>query len=246
MTTLYHFPRSLSSGAVQVVLELEAPVTIRQLGFKEGQFTCDDEAKLALPTGGMGLIGPVRSCPTYRETAEGGELTLVQCSAIMERLCDRFDEENRLRPPPGTPERARHLSLMVFAEATFFPIVQFLSPEDSPNNNDREAMRRERFKGLVAPFLLDQLGDQQYLCGDTVSACDFITGMPCLNNAFNAGVLEDIPKLMAYYDRLRSRESFAEARGDIEDEVLNGALGDMVATAHQNRWDFTFRHPHER
>ena len=111
MPTLYHFPRSLSSGAVQVVSELSAPVAVRVLGFQDGQFFSPDEPGLCLPTGGMGLIGPVRSCPTYVERED--DLTLVQCTAIIERLCDRYDRKNQLRPEASSA-RARHLSLMVF------------------------------------------------------------------------------------------------------------------------------------
>ena len=243
MATLYHFPRSLSSAAVQVVTELEAPVRVAVLGFEHGQFVPPGDTPVRLPLGGMGLIGPVRSCPTYVE--EEASLTLVQCAAIVERLCDRFDPDNTLRPTDSAA-RARHLSLLVFAEATFFPVVQFLSPEGAAHDNAREAMRRARFCGLIAPFLLDQLGTQLYLCGDRVSACDFLVGMPCLNNAFNAGVLAEFPALREYFARLRERESFKIAHGDPNDASLGNALGAMVRTAHTDSWDFSHRAPHER
>ena len=243
MATLFHFPRSLSSAAVQVVTELKAPVSVAVLGFEEGQFVQSGDTPVRLPLGGMGLIGPVRSCPTYVE--EESTLTLVQCAAIVERLCERFDPDSTLRPA-GSAARARHLSLLVFAEATFFPVVQFLSPEGSPHDNAREAMRRSRFCGLIAPVLLEQLGTQRYLCGDRASACDFLMGMPCLNNAFNAGVLAEFPALLEYFDRLRGRESFMLAHGDPDDASLSGALGAMVRTAHTDGWDFLHRAPYER
>jgi glutathione S-transferase len=242
---LYHFPRSLSSAAVQVVRELGAPVTVRVLEFSDGQFSSRDEPRMKLPTGGMGLIGPVRSCPTYREGAAGSEITLVQCAPIIERLCDRFDPGDRFRPPAGSSERARHLSLMVFAEATFFPVIQFLAAEGSPNDTPREEIRRQRFRGLVAPFLIDALRSNPYMCGAELSACDFLMGIPCLNNAFHAGVLAPFPQLSAYFDRLRERDSFAEAHGNSEDPTYNASLVEMVSTAHGDRWDFEFRTPHE-
>ena len=241
MPTLYHFPRSLSSAAAQVIAELSAPVEVAELGFEAGQFV-PPTGPVKLPTGGMGLIGPVRSCPTYVEEDSG--LTLIQCAAIVERLCDRFDAESTLRP--AAPDaRARHLSLLVFAEATFFPVVQFLSPEGSPHDNAREAMRRARFQGLIAPFLTEQLGGQSYLCGETVTASDFLIGMPCMNNAFNAGVVDGFPELLEYFERLRSRSSFQQAHGDPDDAELSAALGAMVRTAHTNSWDFGYRGPHE-
>lgn len=242
MPILYHFPKSLSSAAVQVVRELDAPVTIRVLGFANGQFHSSEEPELRLPTGGMGLIGPVRSCPTYRDEAG---TTLVQCAPIIEYLCDRFDRDDRLRPAAGTAARARHLSLMVFAEATFFPVVQFLSAEGSPNDNAREEMRRERFRGLIAPYLVEELGAGPYLFGAEVSACDFIMGVPCLNNAAYAGLLSDFPVLLEYFDRLRARPSFREAEHS-DDPLYGPSLVEMVATAHGNGWDFRFRAPHER
>ena len=244
MATLYHFPRSLSCAAVQVVRELAAPVTVRTLGFENGQFVCPEEPALELPTGGMGLIGPVRSCPTYVEMAPDEALTLVQCSAIIDYICDRFGADSSLRPPPGTPARARHLSLMIFAEATLFPVVQFLSAEGSANDSPREEMRRARFQGLIAPFLLRELGGAAYMFGDSISACDFLIGMPCLNNAFNAGVLAPFPELGEYFERLRGRASFTEAHGDPGDDTLNRGLAAMVATAHRDQWDFGA--PHER
>ena len=235
MPILFHFPRSLSSAAVQVVSELEAPVEVRTLNFGDGQFSYAGKPA-PLPTGGMGLIGPVRSCPTYREDA----LTLIQCTAIIERLCDRFDPNNTLRPADASG-RARHLSLMVFAEATLFPVVQFLSPPGSPNDNAREQMRRDRFEGLLAPFLESELDSNAFLCGASPSACDFLIGMPCLNNAFNAGVLTRFPQLLSYFERLRERDSFRLAHGNPDDGRLNRELGAMVATAHGDAWDFTYR-----
>jgi glutathione S-transferase len=247
--TLFHFPRSLSSAAAQVVWELELPVDVRVLGLERGQFVCAEEPCLRLPTGGMGLIGPVRSCPTYREMgrdASEAPLTLVQCTAIIERMCDLFDNTNTLRPVANSAARARHLSLMVFAEATFFPVVQFLSPQGSPNDGARERMRRERFCGLIAPYLVEQLDGRRYMFGDEISACDFLMGMPCLNNAFNAGVLATFPSLGAYFERLRERDSFARAHGEETDQKLGAALGEMVMTAHHDQWDFAYRSESER
>ena len=242
MSTLYHYPKSLSSAAAQVVLELNAPVTIRVLRFANGQFVSDEEPELRLPTGGMGLIGPVRSCPVYRD--ESGT-TLVQCAAIIEHLCDRFDPSDRLRPAAAKIDRARHLSRMVFAEATFFPVVQFLSAEGSTNDNDREEVRRERFRGLIAPFLVEELGSRPYLFGDEVSACDLLMGIPCLNNAAFAGVLDDFPILLDYFERLRARPSFAQVETS-DDPSYGPSVVEMVATAHGDRWDFRYRAPHER
>ncbi|MEM7250623.1 MAG: glutathione S-transferase family protein [Pseudomonadota bacterium] len=235
---LYHFPRSLSSAAVQVIDELQADIVVRVLDFDRGQFQSTEES-LRLPTGGMGLIGPVRSCPTFCDKEKG--LELIQCSAIIEHLCDRFDSQHVLRPAPGTLDHARHLSLMVFAEATLFPIVQFLTPPGSPHDNTREAMRRARFCGLAAPYLIQQLAGRPYFGGDRAAAVDFLITMPCLNNANNAGVLEPFPELQAYFERTSARPSFARARGDPSDAALNAALSDMVTTAHRNGWDFEFR-----
>ncbi|MBT6273458.1 MAG: glutathione S-transferase family protein [Chromatiales bacterium] len=247
MNTLYHFPRSLSSAAVQAVLEVTAPVNIVTMEFSAGQFSHPTGEPLHLPTGGMGLIGPVRSCPTYTEDGPQS-LTMIQCAAILERVCDLFDPDDRLRPPADTAARARHLSLMVFAEATFFPVVQFLRREGVVAGADlsRETMRRDRFKGLIAPYLLQELGDQPYLCGDAVSACDFLMGMPCLNNAYNAGVVDSFPRLGDYFERLRARPSFATAHGNPDDQRLAASLGEMAAAGHTDGWDFKFRAPHER
>ncbi len=147
-------------------------------------------------------------------TLEDGEVVMCESGAIVEYILERYGE-GRLAPAIGTPERARFLQGLHFAESSAFPpigIVVWLSlyRDDAAEHPELLADARGR-ASMGLDFLVEQLGEDDYLLGDGFSAADIMMGFT-LEAATALGLLGDAyPTLTAYLERLRARPAFQKA-----------------------------------
>ena len=147
-------------------------------------------------------------------TLEDGEVVMCESGAIVEYILERYGE-GRLAPAIGTPERARFLQWLHFAESSAFPpigIVVWLSlyRDDAAEHPELLADARGRAT-MGLDFLVEQLGEDDYLLGDGFSAADIMMGFT-LEAATALGLLGDAyPTLTAYLERLRARPAFQKA-----------------------------------
>jgi glutathione S-transferase len=151
----------------------------------------------------------VQATPTGKlPTLEDGEVLLFESGAIIEYLLERYGE-GRLAPPPDTPDRARFLQWLHFAEGTAFPPIGILVwltryRDDGDAHPELIADARERarrsFERLEA-----ELGDDDYLVGRVFTAADIMMGFTVVA-AQRLGVIDEaLPRLGAYMGRLLSR-----------------------------------------
>jgi glutathione S-transferase len=149
-------------------------------------------------------------------TIEDGDVVMCESGAIVEYILERYGG-GRLSPPPGSPERARFLQWLHFAESTAFSplgIVVWLTlyRDDAERQPALVADARAR-AAMGLDFLQHQLGRRHYLVGDEFSAADIMMGFT-LVAARTLGILDDRhPALLAYLARLEARPAFLKAAG---------------------------------
>jgi glutathione S-transferase len=199
MIRLYHSPRTRSVRVRWLLEELGLPYALEWIDF------------VPPATGFFGQKTPTGKLPTLVD----GDVVMCESGAIVEYLLERYGE-GRLEPPPGSPERARFLQWLHFAESTAFPpvgIIVWLTRyrgEQVPASLLEDARTRAR-DGF--DFLEAELGDRPYVCGDDFSAADVMLGFT-LAAARLLGVLGDRhPALGAYLSRLEARPAFQKAIG---------------------------------
>jgi glutathione S-transferase len=152
----------------------------------------------------------VQSSPTGKiPTLEDGDVSMCESGAIVEYLLERYGA-GRLAPPIGSPDRARFLQWLHFAESTAFPplgivVWLVLYRGNSPDEAKLIADARER-AAAGFEFLERELGDSTYLLGKEFTAADIMMGFT-LVAARQLGVLsaERFPGLTAYLGRLLQR-----------------------------------------
>jgi glutathione S-transferase len=129
-------------------------------------------------------------------------IIIIERSAIMMHLIDRFRRKN-LAPPPGGPERAIFYQWMVYAVATLEPAAAALF---AGSDNDKAAARA-RFEeilkvvddGIVGPLLF----------GAQITAADCLIGSQ-LMWVKDLGLLEKFPRLGEYVSVLAKRPAFKQ------------------------------------
>jgi glutathione S-transferase len=147
-------------------------------------------------------------------TLVDGDVVLCESGAILEYVLERYGQ-GRLAPPPGSPERARFLQWVHFAESTAFPPLGILVwiaryRDEAEPYAPLLADTRERAASGFA-FLERGLGDGAYLLGDEFSGADIMMGFT-LAAARALGALDARhPRVQAYLERLEARPAYQKA-----------------------------------
>jgi glutathione S-transferase len=195
---LYYAPRTRAVRIVWLLEELELPYELERVEFVPPSKRFFQQAT---PTGKL-------------PTLEDGEITMCESGAIVEYLVERYGN-GQLAPAIGTPERARYLQWVHYAESTAFPpigIVVWLTlyRTDAASHPEIVADARDR-AAAGFEFLEGQMGDADYLVGDAFTAADVMMGFT-LVAAQMLGVLDErFPKLAAYIGRLETRSAYRKA-----------------------------------
>ena len=202
--TLYHAPRTRSSGVLLLLEELGAPYRLEVLNQKTGE-----HRKPAFLT-----INPMGKVPALRD-ATGAVVT--EQVAIMLHLADLFPAAG-LAPPVGDPLRGPYLRWMVFHAAAFEPAVI-----------DRAAGREPALRTMspygefdtVLDTLVSALSPGPYLLGDRFSAADVLWGSS-LGWTTQAKIVPGRPEILDYVHRISARPAAARAR-ERDDALLAAA-----------------------
>ncbi len=198
MIKLYFAPRTRSVRILWLLEELGLPYELERV-----EFLPPAKKFFAQRT-------PLGKLPTI----EDGDVVMCESGAIVEYILERYGG-GRLAPPLGSPERARFLQWLHFAESTAFSplgIVVWLTlyRDDAERQPALVADARAR-AAMGLDFLQRQLGRRHYLVGDEFSAADIMMGFT-LVAARMLGVLDDRhPALLAYLARLEARPAFQKA-----------------------------------
>jgi glutathione S-transferase len=145
-----------------------------------------------------------------------GDLTLVESSAIVMHLADKFPNA-RLAPPIGSNERAHYYKWMVYVPATLDPVLEAITMHTRflPEDKRVPAIAEDAKKrwGSLARVLEEAVGGKAYVVGDTFTAADVIVGS-AIGWVMFLGMLDDHPKLAAYNAGLSARPAFQRAYAD--------------------------------
>lgn len=203
MIKLYHVRGTRSFRVRWLMEELEIPYELVTMPL--------DEKVLRTPE--MLARNPFGKVPAIEDSG----VTLFESGAIVEYLLETYGE-GRLQPEKGSPEWLRYLQWMHGSEtlANFVGVVLFTTmriPEDARSDLISDpAKTRARFAFAAAE---KDLGDRPYICGDDFTAADImLTWALIFADLFKLLGTEDLPNLMALWDRMKERPAYQRAMAD--------------------------------
>lgn len=181
---LYYNPKSRASIAKWALDEAGADYELVMIDFEKG----DNRTPEFL------AINPAGKLPALKD----GEQQLFESVAIGFYLTEKFPEA-QLAPPPGSAERGRFLSLMVFATSQLEPAMgdALLKTETS---SYRGWIDFARCEALIA----QEIGEGPYLFGEQFTMADILIGSQFIwKRLFGAD--NEHPVIRDYVNRLQER-----------------------------------------
>ncbi len=198
--TLFHAPRTRSSGVLALLEELGAPHRLELIDLGK-------EEHLAAP---FRAINPMGKVPALRD-ADGAVVT--EQVAIFLHLADLFPASG-LAPALGDPARGPYLRWMVFYAACFEPAVVDRALGREPG---KRAMSPYGTYATVIETITAAVGQGSWLLGERFSAADILWGTALWWTMAFKLVPED-PAIAAYIQRVTDRPAMRRARA--RDEAL--------------------------
>ncbi|GAM20234.1 hypothetical protein SAMD00019534_034090 [Acytostelium subglobosum LB1] len=198
----FHTPYFVSSVVAHCILELdiEDKVEIVTLGFQ------DMKNEFHMKKHPQGKI------PFYTE----GDFTLIESSAILLYILDNFDTEKKLTNFVDAHQRGKFYQFLLNCPTQIYPnFVQLyanrvLFPVGHPARNESVIESSlDTWHLEIAPFVVAELGNNQYILGNEFTAADCLFGYNMLM-AELLGEISEYPTLVAYLARLRTRPAFAK------------------------------------
>ncbi|MGB5949285.1 MAG: glutathione S-transferase family protein [Parvibaculum sp.] len=200
MIKVYHAPNTRSVRIVWLLEELGLPYELKTLAFNPKDL--QSEEYLA--------IHPYGQVPSIDEDG----LILNESGAITQYILAKYGK-GRLEPKAGTPEHARFLYWLHFAEATFMPplgnIAQhaFIRPE--AERIPQLVMESQAKAKKVLSVLDRELAGKPFICGNDFTAADTMLGYNLLLSKMFGLLSDDYPNVVAYFGRLAARPGFQKA-----------------------------------
>lgn len=186
--TLFHSPRTRSSGAQILLEELGAPYELHVLNMKLGEHQKPDYL----------AINPLGKVPAIRH----GDAIVTEQVAIYIHLADAFPEKG-LAPKIGDPLRGPYLRWLAFYGSAFEPAVVDRARKFDPGHR---AMSPYGDFDAVLGVVRAQLQPGPYLFGDRLTAADLLWGT-ALRWTTMFGVVPTDETFSAYIDRIAARPS---------------------------------------
>ncbi|MFN8644977.1 MAG: glutathione S-transferase family protein [Candidatus Binatia bacterium] len=202
MITLYHSPRSRSVRPRWLLEEIGAAYDLVTLDFEKQEHK----------TAAHRQRHPHGQVPALVD----GDLALIESAAICLHLADRFPAA-QLAPPLGTPERGRYYQWVLYGIVTLEPPVlevfmHTMRLPEAERSAAKAAAARERF-AEIAQVLAEALGPNPFLLGERFSAADVVVGST-LAWASLFGLMDGMPALAAYVERLVQRPAYQRSQAD--------------------------------
>ncbi len=200
--TLFHAPRTRSSGVLALLEEIGAPYKLHLLDRGKNEHLAADYL----------AINPMGKVPAILD----GGAVVTETIAIFIHLADRFPASG-LAPPIGDAHRGPYLRWLVFYAACFEPAVV-----------DR-ALGREPGTRALSPYgdydtviqtLSTALAAGPYLLGHRFSAADILWNA-ALSWTTAFGMVPQTPVIMDYIHRVAERPALVAARA--KDEAMAAA-----------------------
>lgn len=211
--TLYHYPISRSARVKWLLHELELAGVID--GF--------ETVKLDLMRGdGMApefmAKNPNHAVPVLDvEYADGRSHTMIESGAMLSFLTEQYPNAG-LGPDASDPIARADFHQMLYFGASWFDMMlwQIRLHEDLLPKKIRSQAMADMYRGKieneVAPQLLARIEKHDYICGESFTTADIMTGYN-INWAGAYGLCRT-PEFKAYMTRMKSREAFGLAFAD--------------------------------
>lgn len=186
--TLYHAPRTRSSGVRILLEELGAPYDLHILNLKRGDQRKPDYL----------AINPLGKVPAIKH----GETIVTEQVAIYIYLADAFPEAG-LAPAIGDPLRGSYLRWLIFCSSAFEPAIVDRSQQHAPES--RGMSPYGDYDSVIAAVQA-QLAKGPYLFGDRLTAADLLWGT-ALRWTTSFGLVPTTPEITSYFERIAARPS---------------------------------------
>jgi glutathione S-transferase len=197
--TLFHAPRTRSTGVITLLRELGAPYELHVLDMKAGDHRQPDYL----------AVNPLGKVPAIRH----GEAIVTEQVAIYIYLADAFPAAG-LAPAIGDPLRGPYLRWLALYGSAYEPAVVDLAKKHEPGPH---AMSPYGTFEEVLALVKAQLAKGPYLFGERFTAADILWGT-ALRWTTGFGLVPATPEIAAYIENVCNRPSIAEA-GKIDAEL---------------------------
>lgn len=149
--------------------------------------------------------------------ADGSEQTLFESGAMMVWLADAYPKLGLAPAINDLAARGDYLQMMHFGGSWMDMMLWQIRLNETllpkPIRSESTAQfNRDKIQNEVAPQLIARLEKHDYICGDTFSAADIMTGYN-IGWARGYGLCQEEP-LRQYRSRLSKREAFVKAYAD--------------------------------
>jgi glutathione S-transferase len=200
MLKLYYIPKTRSSRARWMLEELGVPYELVRMTFQDAK---SPEYR---------RIHPLGAVPALQD----GETTVFESAAIIAYLADKF-AERRFAPPSSSPQRGAYYQWIIYAMATLEPcVIAFVAHTTKRPEADRLPIvaqeSRAEFIRAARP-VEELLRNRPFLLGESITAADLVLGS-VMNWAAVCKLIDDLPQLQGYVERLRARPAFQASRKD--------------------------------
>lgn len=186
--TLYHSPRTRSSGVRILLEELGAPYELHVLNMKADEHHRPEYL----------AINPLGKVPAIRH----GEAIVTEQVAIYIYLADAFPQAG-LTPAIGDPLRGPYLRWMALYGSAFEPALVDRARNYEPG---MRAMSPYGDYDAVIALVRTQLAQGPYLFGERLTAADLLWGT-ALRWTTSFGLVPAAEEFSAYIDRIAARPS---------------------------------------
>jgi len=199
---LYHIPEAPSTRVIWICAELGVPIRIKESTPSKSPQLRRSSGSISAVQGGL--------MTSFVE----GDTTILESGAIVFYLLEKYDNLRKLSPPIGNSERAKFLSYFFNISSTLdnlvFDAYKMMYVEQRSAEDDDVQTKKEDWERLVNTDLIKQVKHNQFICGNTFSACDIMAGWT-LYVANLLGWLDSTPELKQYLDRISKRPAFQKA-----------------------------------
>jgi glutathione S-transferase len=213
MITIHHLNNSRSQRVLWLLEELGSAYEIKK-------YERDPKTMLAPPA--LRDVHPLGKSPVITD----GDTTVAESGAIIEYLVERYDDDGRLAPALGTPERLRWRYWMHFAEGSAMPPLLiklicdriarspmpfFAKPIARAISAKLQATIVESNLKRQLDFMESELTHDKWFAGSEFSAADIQMSFPLEAAAQRAGLDASRPKLMGFLKRIHARPAYKRA-----------------------------------
>ena len=212
MVVVHHLNNSRSQRVLWLLEELGIPYEVKRY---------ERDAKTMLAPPELLAIHPLGKSPVITD----GEIVLAESGAIIEYLVDQYGN-GRLKPAAGSAQALKYRYWMHYAEGSAMPplLLRLVfnrvanNPAPWPISAIARRIATTVDKSFIEPNLtrhLDymeaELAAQPWFAGEGFTAADVQMSFPLEAAASRGGLTASRPKLMAFLERIHSRDAYKRA-----------------------------------